>query len=148
MSLNCEAYNIYRERINKIPLLSSSCYLCNRVGHLAKDCRYKPELKSIKCCRCERLGHNIANCIFDKSGAIVKCYICTEPGHRAIECKKFGDVNMCYRCGLSGHPVNKCSIPSSKPAQTQNDTPQMGMSSANLSKVITHALTQIISINK
>jgi Zinc knuckle len=54
------------------------CFNCQKVGHLAKDCR-EEAAKGWRCHRCSEVGHIARDC----KAELQKCYACDAEGHAA-----------------------------------------------------------------
>lgn len=74
------------------------CFNCNRVGHMARECR---ERKRIVCYSCQKEGHIAKECTRRPTP---ECYACGKIGHIQREC----NVVQCNRCNKRGHKSEDC----------------------------------------
>lgn len=85
-------------RMGKLSETQRTCYSCNKVGHVAKDC---PKKKPVTCHECGELGHKKRDCNQRT------CYKCGEKGHYAVDC----ETEICSRCFETGHIAFTCRKP-------------------------------------
>ena len=84
-----------------VPKNNVRCYTCNNYGHMAKECRSKPQAsaKSNKtvCSHCKKPGHKVENCF-----ARATCASCGQTGHTSKVCKNKPSVLTVSdgKCGL------------------------------------------------
>merc|ERR1711953_641858 len=108
-----------KKRENDLINDNKKCYICNKEGHLAKDCwfnqqskqqqirnefqGFRNEEKKIRCFICDRYGHIAKDCWFKEKYQEQKdkgynreddrrCNTCHEIGHLARDCKRHEEV--------------------------------------------------------
>ncbi|XP_028272861.1 zinc finger CCHC domain-containing protein 7-like isoform X2 [Parambassis ranga] len=85
-----------------VPGRSLVCHICNRTGHLAKNC-YLQQQKSPTCILCGIQGHIQRDC----PGR--HCRSCGLPSHGLKPCEVPPVWNQhCQRCGMPGHLSDAC----------------------------------------
>jgi hypothetical protein len=102
------------------------CYVCNKIGHFAKDCKDKPKYNNNSnkyskieknCAFCGRRNHIIANCnelknLKNENNAKNKnanqkyCSFCKMNSHNNRECRNLKD--KCYICFKDNHMAKDC----------------------------------------
>ncbi|PON74186.1 Zinc finger, CCHC-type [Trema orientale] len=93
------------------------CFICEKGGHVAKDCPDKTNGSSVRskiCLKCGNSGHDMFSCRNDYQHDDLKeicCYVCKSFGH--LCCVKYVDSCpkevSCYRCGQLGHTGLSCT---------------------------------------
>jgi cellular nucleic acid-binding protein len=79
------------------------CYNCGSFGfHMAKDCTAEP--KNSSCYICSKEGHIARECDQAPAPENVECYQCKKKGHIAKDCPD----PECYNCGATGHIAKAC----------------------------------------
>ncbi|OMJ65135.1 hypothetical protein SteCoe_39143 [Stentor coeruleus] len=106
---------------------SKTCYNCNELGHLFKDC---PLNNQKACLNCQQLGHIASDCSYKKAEECPVnneeiCPHSNNPGHTQNDCQKFmqnnnemlkNEVNAidlsikCYKCQQLGHIFKNCKF--------------------------------------
>lgn len=83
--------------------ISTKCYRCGQVGHLAAKCTN--EAKATPCVLCGKVGHEIRDCHLGRT-----CFKCGAPGHINRDCKERFPVKrmVCGICFDSGHHRVQC----------------------------------------
>ena len=91
------------------------CKICNRKGHSTDQCRFKNN--RVICQFCERIGHSADKCFLlnpkqdqvNKPDSQVKCQLCQGVGHTATTCRQTNKSNKnCHYCKNPGHLISEC----------------------------------------
>eukprot|EP00301_Raphidiophrys_heterophryoidea_P021968 c6235_g1_i1.p1 GENE.c6235_g1_i1~~c6235_g1_i1.p1 ORF type:complete len:164 (-),score=44.63 c6235_g1_i1:248-706(-) len=104
------------------------CFVCNQIGHRARDCPSAPEdqrnsnttqrprITQGECFKCGKPGHFARECteqgLNNTNGT--SCFKCGKPGHFARECPDGGSTSRsgeCFKCGQPGHIARNCTNP-------------------------------------
>lgn len=101
-----------RSRYFSGPDLSTKCYRCGEVGHIANDCLNEVKLRP--CYLCAGVGHRVADC------PEYRCYRCYQRGHSSSFCPvprgslpdQMSSWYRCYICGDCTHTSEHCRIKS------------------------------------
>ena len=87
-------YNNTNTYANPPTFRGKRCYICNRTGHYARNCRQKPN-----CEYCRNSGHDVRMCHKRQKDRVSFCTNCSRLGHVARACRKpvKGRMNNYYR---------------------------------------------------
>lgn len=69
-------------------VINKKCHKCNKLGHLAKDCRLRSKTfdKEIRCFKCNKTGHMAKTCSVKQTKSGKTCNICKKNNHEDKDC--------------------------------------------------------------